>query len=454
MKPTIASDARSRRSASPTTPITSPPSSPRKTPAGASAGSAQPSSPKQGVVKGTSKSKGSPSRKSRAAREQPSCTKSDVGTSSETRLTAGERKGSFESNARALREDRMGAEMARIAKEKDLINDETAANWSTPWHAKGEVVQSWSEETRTKYNGENAIVPEEVMSLEEALRIKAKKDADQEEFVAAFEARLINENGVVIASGEKFEAGMFNRHNKSNERQQMRNADIPKKELLKKVTEGRVTKSTASKKSSELNIIDETSSFAKKAVAKAPKAASKSDGKESVSKATSKSTSASPSPIVKEKSLGEPDNDDNFCLLPRPGLPNYQAFKYYDLTALLRDRNIRSGGREERCRNRLIQDDIYIIDQQWDMRDARNWNHQQREVKTEAPTVPNMPVAPPAKLTAAMKKARKAGYTPVNFIAKPSALPTATKPQKRARDEEDDDEASSDKTAAKKVKTT
>lgn len=448
MKPTIASDARSRRSTYPSSPTTSTPSSPRTVPAGPLAGCAQPSPPVQGHVKGALKSKPSSSCTGGAAREKKSGDKFAATRSSERRLAAAERKTSF-GIERSAREDKMGAEMARIGQEKGLIDDETARNWSTQWHTQGELVQTWSEETRAKYNGENAIVPEEIMSLEEALRIKAKKDADQEEVVAAFQAGFIDENGIVVASGEEFEAGSYSRLTKSRERQRK---EAPKKETLKKVTDGRVTKPTAAKKSLELKIIDETTSVAAKAVTKPTNAAPKKDDKKAAPKAVSTSTSDKFSPGRKEKSPGEVANDDDFCLLPRPGMPNYQDYKYYDLTALLRDRNVRSGGREERCRNRLIQDDIYIVNQQWDMRDARNWTHQSREVKTESPNVPNMPVAPPAKITAAMKKTRKAGQKAIDPDARSSTLPTANKTRKRSRDDEDDGDAGSDTTANKKAK--
>ena len=319
-------------------------------------------------------------------------------------------------NMRAAEEDRMGAEMARIAKENDLIDDETAKNWSTEWHVKGELQQQWSDDIREKYNADAGAQPasEEIMSLEEAKRIKAKKDADLEEWCAAFEAGVIDEQGLMVATGEEFVAGDYNRYWKAKGRNAQQHKKPQKKtetkkDSLSKAVDDEATKPVATKKTSELTIIDKSDAFtdqsSTKKTKKAPKKATKilpsgdipSDGE---------------SPSDDEKLKASSANDDDFCLLPLANqdapLPNYQELNYYKLTALLRERNIRSGGRVERCRNRLIQDDIYIVTGQWDKRDARNWKHQNREVKTNAPKVPNMPVAPPAKFTAAMAQARQA----------------------------------------------
>lgn len=306
----------------------------------------------------------------------------------------------------------MGAEMARIAKEKGLIDEETAKNWSTPWHAKGALEQQWSEEVRQKQNTEDGTesTPEAIISLEEAQRIKAKKDVDLEEWCAAFEAGVIDGQGKVVATGKEFEPGDYNKSLKAAKRdahqpQKSKKAVDGKKGSPGKAVDGKVAKSTASKKNPDLTIVDETNSFVSHPTTKK---ATKPPKKATNPSPSGKASSSNSPAVEKEKpKAGSSRNDDDFCLLPVSGLPNYQQFKYNHLTALLRERMVRSGGGEERCRNRLIQDDIHIVNEDWEKRDARDWKHENREVKTEAPDVPNMPIAPPAKFTAAMRQARK-----------------------------------------------
>lgn len=298
-------------------------------------------------------------------------------------------------DARAATEDRMAAEMARIGQEKGLIDDETARNWSLEWHTKGELIQSWTKETRSKYGPEDDIVPEEI-SLEDAERIKMKQDADLEEWVMAFEEGFIDENGIQKDSGEAFVAMTYKRLMKSRQRDTKLRAT--KKDMSKKEQEVLVTESTASRKAHKKSITDEsTSSKSPSDAGSLMNMPKESTNQDNVNEAANKKRSSKAKVI-----------DDKFSVLPLPGLPNYQEYKYNDLAALCRERNIRSGGGEQKVRNRLIQDDMYVVDSEFDKRDAKNYSHVGRAHQTVPPIVENAPKSEPAVLTTAMRSQQRA----------------------------------------------
>ncbi|KAL1593405.1 hypothetical protein SLS60_011013 [Paraconiothyrium brasiliense] len=318
-------------------------------------------------------------------------------------------------DAHAAREDRMSNAMSITAQAKGLIDDETAKNWSTSWHTKGHIELNWSEQIAAKYNAENGTTSESLMSLKEAEAIKKKKDQDLEEWCMAYSLGIIDENGNPIGSRDKVPIIK----SKSRERDARRadaKKEAEKQNPLKKVQEDKVTKKIRTKKTSDLPTIAGGSSPSLSLVEKpATKAGVKT---------ATKPAEAAPKKAA-SKNAKKPDEAP---IAHRPGRPSYAEYEYYELVALCRDRNIKSGGGDQAVRNRLIRDDI-ALDDGLPTRDAKNYASR-NESKTVAPVVPNMPIAPPA------------------VYVRPAPKKKGTK---RTRDDHDDDQP---RPKGKKVKTT
>lgn len=296
-------------------------------------------------------------------------------------------------DARAAREDQMGVAMAAGAQAKGLIDDETAKNWATPWHLKGAIQLNWSQQILDKHNAMNGIVPEKVMSLKEAEAIKKKKDRDLEEWAAAYLRGEIDENGKPIASKtmrskvkSKFQEKLERRGARKKEEEKKTKADS-----LHKVQDGRVTKKMASKKTVGLPTIPEASS---------PEPVS--DAAPAPKKLAVKPASA---PIKKKTSTKA--NPFEAPITPLPGYPSYSEYKYNELNALCRDRNIKSGGDEKALRHRLIRDDTLVVNGELHLRDAKNYACR-KEHDRKAPVVEGAPIASPARYGLKKKTTKRA----------------------------------------------
>ncbi|KAF1965990.1 hypothetical protein BU23DRAFT_560683 [Bimuria novae-zelandiae CBS 107.79] len=309
-----------------------------------------------------------------------------------------------------------------------------------------------------------------MMGLEEALRIKAKNDEELEEWCAAYKAGFIDDDGFVVSTGEELLPGEYTAVVKARERDAQREAAkkvasreaSPKKDPLKKVQEGRVTKAAASKKASEFTIIDQTPAFLEPASAKAGPEKAEKAGKTNKAKAKGepKPEAATAKPCSQTRKA-----DDDFSVRSLPGLPHYQEYNYNQLVAICRERNIKSGGGAQKVRNRLIEDDILVTQDKFDERDVRNYSHEGRDHTTPAPFVQNAPVAKPAEMTPAMRKKQRSmkKNSPAPTTTEPSAtVPATTKPEKsekcakttkRARDDDNEDEVVA-QPKSKKVKAT
>lgn len=86
-------------------------------------------------------------------------------------------------------------EAANIAESKGLIDKAIAEYWRNPWHEKGVLDKQWPEDIIAKYNKENGIVPEKIMSLKRAQEIQRKKDRELKKQVDDFLAGRIDEDG-------------------------------------------------------------------------------------------------------------------------------------------------------------------------------------------------------------------------------------------------------------------
>ncbi|KAF2451898.1 hypothetical protein P171DRAFT_515821 [Karstenula rhodostoma CBS 690.94] len=445
MAPTIASNARAGRATSAEPTIPTNPSCTRVTPANSRAGSVQTStsagsveastsaaaSPKpiESTTKARSKVEALASRVGLTLSKTPSSSQPVPAKPSQKGLHYATAAPAFEGShrlqrtgygdARAAREDQMGATMAATAQAKGLIDDETANNWGTSWHTKGHIELNWTEQIIAKHNAENGIVPEKLMSLKEAEAIKKKKDQDLEEWCKAFTLGLIDENGNPTGSGTPAPIAK----SKSRERDARREAakkEAEKKDPLHKVQESRVAKKVVGKKTPQLPTIAEASSVS-------PFLGLKPAAKKAGKKTTAKPAEAAPknNPPQKAGKVVEAP------IVPLPGCPSYAEYKYPDLSALCRVRNIKSGGGEQDLRNRLIRDDIFVKNGQLNLRDAKNYLSR-KDHDHPAPTVPGAPIAGPAVYT------------------RPAPKQRTKKTAKRARDDDDDDQP---KPKGKKVKT-
>lgn len=431
MAPTISSNARTRRatSAEPTVPTN--PASIRIILTNTSADSSKastsaPKSPKliKRTAKAPSRVQALSSRMGLTLSETPVTSKPVPAKPSQKGLNDATAAPAFEGDwklqrtsygdARAAREDQMSAAMAVNAQAKGLIDDETAKNWSTPWHQNGHIELNWSQRIINKYNAKNGIVPEKVMSLKEAKAIKKKKDQDLEEWATSYMIGIIDVNGNQIGSST-VKPTVKPKSWERDARREAAKKDAEKKDPLQKVQEGRVTKKSGSEKTPKLPTIAEASS-------PAPKLAVKKAAKKTIAKPDQAAPENNPS--VGEKKYEAP-------ITPLPGCPSYAEYKYNDLSALCRERNIKSGGDEQALRYRLICDDTFVINGQSHLRDAKNYASRKQH-DHPAPVVPNAPDALPA----AYKRS-----APKNSTAK------------RARDDDDDDD-DQPKPKGKKMKTT
>jgi hypothetical protein len=436
MAPTVASNARARRahSAEPTMPTV--PSPTHITPDNSRAGSIQPPSPTltspkpiKRIDKAPSKLQALSSRVGLTPREIPSSSKPVSAKLSQKALNDTTAAPAFEGNqklqrtgygdARAAREDQMGAAMAATAQAKGLIDDETAKNWGTSWRTKGQIELNWSEQVVAKYNAQNGIVSETMMSLKEAEAIKKKKDQDLKEWFKAFAAGLVDENGNPTGSGVL--APIVK--SKSRERDARREAAkevAAKTDPLHKVEGGCVTKKIAPKKTPELPTIAEASS-------PAPFPGLKSAVETAATKTATKPTRAAPKKKAARKSDEAPIAHD-------PELPSYAEYGYSQLAALCRKRNIKSGGGAQAVRNILIRDDILVTTHQEHLRDAKNYLSRE-DFQTEAPEVPNAPNAPPAVYVRPAQKKKTSSSAP----KKTASLASKKQIEKRALDDDDED---------------
>ncbi|KAK7185242.1 hypothetical protein DPSP01_000886 [Paraphaeosphaeria sporulosa] len=434
MTPTIASNARARRatSAEPTVPTN--PASARATRANSPTSSSKASnytstSPKpiKRTAKAPTKLQALSTRLGLTLSKIPSSSKPVPAKPSQKVLNDTTAAPAFEGNrklqrtgygdARAAREDQIGAAMATTARAKGLIDDETAKFWGTPWHQKGHMELNWTQKIIDKHNAENGIVPETVMSLKEAEAIKKKKDQDLEDWAKAYMTGQIDENGNRITPGTK-KPVFKSQLQEQDERRAARKMEA-KKEPLNKVQEGRIAKKTATKQTSDLPTIADASSYAdflgqKPAATPAVKKAAR--------KITRKPASATTDnhPHAMETQYDAP-------ISPLPGRPSYAQYKYQDLNALCRDRNIKSGGGEQALRYRLIRDDTLVLNGESHLRDAKNYSCR-KEHDHVAPVVANAPIADRAQHQQQKKKTAK-----------------------RARDDNEDDERPKPK--GKKVRT-
>ncbi|KAL5450291.1 hypothetical protein PMIN07_001288 [Paraphaeosphaeria minitans] len=318
-------------------------------------------------------------------------------------------------DARAAREDQMGAAMAATAQTKGLIDDVTAKNWATPWHQKGHIELNWTQQIIDKHNAENGIVPETVMSLKEAEAIKKKKDQDLEEWCKAYLRGEIDENGNRITPNTT-KPIVKSKFQKRDERKPAQK-EVEKKESLHKVQEGRVAKKALTKKTSNMaNIAEESSA--------APFLDPQPAAKPAVKKAAKKTT-AKPASVPTDNNGPATGREYEAPVTALPGRPSYAEYEYNDLNALCRDRNIKSGGGVQALRYRLIRDDTFVINGEFHLRDAKNYTCR-KDHDRQAPVVKDAPVSSPAQHQ-------------------------QKKTAKRARDDDDDDQL---KPKGKKAKPT
>ncbi|KAJ4351708.1 uncharacterized protein N0V89_007051 [Didymosphaeria variabile] len=438
MAPTFASNARARRATSAESSIPTAPSSIRMTHSKSRASSVQAhsavtASPErvQRTVKTLSKLQALSSSVGLTVHERPSDSKSVPAKPHQDKLNDSTAPLAFEGthklqrtgygDARAAREDRMGNAMSTIAQAKGLIDDETAKNWSTSWRTKGHIKLNWSEQKVAKYNAENGVMSESLMSFKEAEAIKKKKDQDLEEWCMAYNLGIIDETGNLTGSRAEMPV-MKSKSRERDARREDAKKEAEKQDPLKKVKEGRVTKKIGPKKTTDLPTTTKGSSPASSPAAKPTK-------KADVETAT-KPAKAAPKKAA-SKSVKKPDE---LPIAHRPGRPSYAEYEYYELVALCRDRNIKSGGGDQAVRNHLIRDDI-ALDDRLPTRDAKNYTSR-NESKTLAPVVPNMPIAPPA------------------VYVRPAPKKKGTKRTRNGDDDDDDDDDDQPKKKGKKVKTT
>ncbi|KAF2795997.1 hypothetical protein K505DRAFT_373520 [Melanomma pulvis-pyrius CBS 109.77] len=286
-------------------------------------------------------------------------------------------------SARASTESRLMAEHAALLLERNIIDADTAAKLSTPWHKTGVLSLQWEE----KYLQDRSPTLQgggEIMDLEKARRIAARKDAAERKWLADFEAGRIDEDGkrisppqsnsdVDVSSGSDIEVLLASPPKKvaAPKKAATPKKEAPKKEAIKKVASGRV-----SKPSQAAN---------KMALPPIPEAEEPQD--------PSSTVPPPPPPAVKPapgaKSRPRKGKPANF-IVPDPGAENYEQFSYMELLAIGRERGLKTGGDEWKVRERLISDDNAVRD--GTERDLATYGRSgARKFQTKAPVVAKAP---------------------------------------------------------------
>lgn len=253
-------------------------------------------------------------------------------------------------DARAFREDTMMAEQADFALSQGLIDSEVDTNWSTPWHQKGVLELKWSNTIIKKFNQENKMEPEVVISLRRAEHIAQKKDSEDKAILAEYFADKHKK--------ENSNIGAMN--NAKGRKKTSTQADKTPPKLLE---------------DSYLSVILESG--------------------------TEESHSTS---------LQVPETDAPTSAASPAVLPNYHAYAYYECASLCCERNLISSGNVFELQARLTQDDINLI--QGLPREAKPYSKQNpRDRMRAAPTVPNAPKAPPAQNVKKVRVKKRAKST-------------------------------------------
>ncbi|KAF2643889.1 hypothetical protein P280DRAFT_514880 [Massarina eburnea CBS 473.64] len=239
-----------------------------------------------------------------------------------------------------------------------LIDEETKDQMSEYWQGKGELTMKWPE----KYHlgEEDGVIKQEIMSLEEAEAIAEKKDEERLKFLEQYAAGEIDEDGNTIMSDAEADD------------EPAATGDAALRAALKE-TATRLIKKPVSVK-------------ARRARPAAHPVVPSASGSHD-------------SPILLAVSADDEPSAEGPVraapVKPLPGMSDYEQYDYYQLAALCHERNVVSGQGVAVIRQRLIQDDINVV--QGLPRDAKPYaKEKKRARKTVAPKVPNAPAAPPA----------------------------------------------------------
>lgn len=289
-------------------------------------------------------------------------------------------------DAHAFNEHQGMLAFAAAARSHNLLDEETLEALSKPWQEKGTMDMQWKPE----YLDASKKAPDdEVMDLKQAELIARRKDAAEKKFLKDFYAGKIDENGNKIDAEVTFLGEKKSSATTKNSKGKAKEKEDEKKEPLKKVTSGKITKKPpANKSKTKVEII--TFEVAKVLpIAEAPTPTSQNPP--SLEGPRTKATNPNPPPVVTNKNPPAVSQ----AVTPLPVRPSYDEYTYYQLAALCFERNLVSGGKENILRNRLVQDDINVI--QGLPREAKTYaKEKDRARKHKAPVVPGAPPAPPA----------------------------------------------------------
>ncbi|KAF3009913.1 hypothetical protein E8E13_010943 [Curvularia kusanoi] len=260
----------------------------------------------------------------------------------------------------------MMEEHVAMLRAHDMIDETMAINLLEPLHKCWAYTEEYLK-THPEYTG----VQPEMTAYTTAMRHKKERDVEMAKFVADLEAGRIDEWGDPIGSDEDSAS-----ENAKNSRCSSTSTDTDR--------------NTASPLTSPADPLTITIRPPPKMLSNNPaqsdspgsdltwpsSSCSASSSSKSSPKSQSQPQSQSPSQGRKRKYRVEP-------LAPLPGGEDYCQYKYYQLLAICRDRNIHCPGDTQEVRNLLIQDDINIA--RGLPRDvSRTW-HGKRKYKTEVP---------------------------------------------------------------------
>jgi hypothetical protein len=253
---------------------------------------------------------------------------------------------------------------AQCLLEAGVIDADQAARLAVPWHEKGVLNgRIWDE----KYLDASRKADLEIMSLEKAKKIQARKDAKMKKWLENWEAGRIDEDGKPIVQDVVV-----------SDETEVENEDEGDGGLTTDETESEVEVVQTKKKppigrallaqKTQLTPIAEEKSSIMASPLPAPV-----------------NLIPRPPPTPQKSTISRPIGIPG---TPSEAMPDYKGFSYYQLVALCRKRGLSSGGKTDKVRARLMADDVAVRDGTA-RKDLATYSisEKKREYKTEAPEV-------------------------------------------------------------------
>lgn len=254
----------------------------------------------------------------------------------------------------ASRDALLNAEHVTLLRQHDMIELDMAVELLKPFHRDRKYTETYLR-THPDYTG----VQPEMSSLSTAERQQKMRDQDMEKFVEDYEAVMIDENGIPIApegDGDVRDASIEalpRSHDLSDELVDPSRTNLPI----------RLHTSSPEAKCAE-SVVPEPEPAQ---ISSLPLSSALSTPPPSSPDSLRNPTESSPQG-VKRKYRVEP-------LQPLPGSEDYSKYKYYELLAVCRERQIYSTRNTQEVRNCLIQDDINIeLDLPRDIAKYKAWS--------------------------------------------------------------------------------